>query len=194
MDCRNLSAIAPYPRLPSLNPSTRQRLPICEPRHGAFIKVDQMTIIYEDGKAPYKVIYEDRKRRKPARALKFGDVKVGDQLVRVCNFVQIDNLYDRRQKIYYLVTDRWFDPVAGQDDEVAGQMVGLRQIGPDGELRGGKLATTVRGLASQQYQYVGFDMIAQQKAAVAALKSREVIGMGEALKIRARPKTPSARF
>lgn len=96
----------------------------------------------------------------------------------------------RKIPVYYVVTDLWFDPVAGQDDETAGRMVGLRQIGADGEPSGRKSATTLRGLASQQYHYADMDFIAHCKARLAGINDGAIVGIGKGVAIRRRPKIP----
>lgn len=124
-----------------------------------------------------------RKRRKPGRALKFGEVEVGDQLVQRPKPGSRYGL-----PVYYLVTDRWFDPVRGQDDPVKGQMVGLASITSSG-VPGSKISTTVRGLASQQYEYADIDYIGHCFSRADALGD-VVVGIGYGKVIRARPKQP----
>ena len=127
-----------------------------------------------------------RKRRNPRRALKFGNVEVGDQLVHAHSLPgDMNPRYN--MPVYYLVTDRWFDPVKGEDDPIKGQMVGLAQIDARG-IPGSKSATTVRGLASQQYEYADIDYIALCFARVHAMKGETVVGIGRAAAIRRRPK------
>jgi hypothetical protein len=103
---------------------------------------------------------------------------------------------DWRRKIpmYFIVTDLWFDPVAGQEDPIKGQMVGFQQLGPDGEPRGTKSATPIRGLASQQYEYADMDYIAMCKHRSTALDTGKVVGLGYGRTIRQRPKLPGSRL
>ncbi len=115
------------------------------------------------------------------------EVNVGDQLMQTPKA-----WYHRKIPHYFIVTDLWFDPVAGQDDETAGRMVAIREIGPDGDPRGRKTGTTVRGLASQQYQYADKDYIAQCKARASAQAEGKVIGIGVGEAIRQRPKFPGS--
>lgn len=128
---------------------------------------------------------QQKARRKPGRALRFAGVKPGDQLM----LKPLENWY-RKVPLYYIVTDRWFDPVAGQIDPVAGEMVGYRQVGEDGEPRSLKSATTLRGLASQQFLYADIDYIALCKARAAEAKDGKVIGIRHGQTIRRRPKIP----
>lgn len=126
-----------------------------------------------------------RKRRKPARALRFADLEVGQQLMR-----RPKADWYRKIPQYYLVTDRWFDPVAGQTDPVAGQMVALCIIKSDGETSGRKSGTTLRGLASQQYEYADMDYLLHCRARRAGMGDGKVVGIGVGSAIRKRPKLP----
>lgn len=91
-----------------------------------------------------------RKERKPPRALRFADVKVGDQIMhaveskRIVNGVEVPYM---RGVHYYVVTDLWDDPVEGQSDPLKGKMVGYAQIDDRGEVSNRKSKTTIRGLA-----------------------------------------------
>jgi hypothetical protein len=123
-----------------------------------------------------------RKTRKAPRALKFGEVKVGDQIMQ-----KPRDGWDRGTAIYYVVTDLWFDPVEGQKDPLKGSMVGFAHIKSDGTYDR-KSSTTVRGLASQQYDFADVDYIALCTARNEAFRTGEVIGIGHAKTIRARPK------
>jgi hypothetical protein len=90
--------------------------------------------------------------------------------------------------VYYLVTDLWFDPVAGQNDPIRGQMVGFAQVKADGSITR-KSSTTLRGLASQQYAYADLDYIALAKAKAAAVAEGDsVVSIRKAHEIRRRPK------
>lgn len=140
-----------------------------------------------DGNGRRWVETPPRKRRKPARAIRFAAIKPGDQLVLNRPSAALDR---RSYPIHYLVTDTWFDPVAGQDDETAGRMVAIQRIGNDGEIAGRKFAHTVRGLASQQYRYADLDYIAMCKARLAAHTEGKVVGIGKGSVIRRRPKLP----
>jgi len=131
-----------------------------------------------------------RKRRKPARALRFDTIKVGDQLARKWKY------HTSAQTIwYYLVTDLWFDPVAGQRDETAGRMAAIQMIDSHtGELRGRKEAHTLRGLASQGFNFASLDYIAHVRATRQAMSDGAVVGIRHAHAIRARPKLPASRL
>ncbi|MTJ94041.1 MAG: hypothetical protein F8N36_14460 [Desulfovibrio sp.] len=98
-----------------------------------------------------------------------------------------------RDSLYFLVTDRWFDPVIGQDDPVAGEMVGIRRIGQDGDLVGRKYAHTVRGLAAQQFHPAGLDYVALAKARREAKEDGTVVGIGRGRTVRERPKMPGLK-
>lgn len=126
-----------------------------------------------------------RKRRKPGRALRFANLEVGQQLMRRPKA----NWY-RKIPQYYLVTDRWFDPVAGQTDPVAGQMVALCDIKSNGELSKRKSGTTLRGLASQQYEYADVDYLLLCRTRHEAMGDGKIVGIGMGSVIRKRPKTP----
>lgn len=130
-----------------------------------------------------------RKRRKPSRAVRFADIKVGDQLKRPEAAYLIAG--DRTLVRYYVVTDLWFDPVAGQDDPIAGQMVAIRRIDPrTGEPIQRKQPHTRRGLAMQGFHYAGIDYMAMAAARRSAMQEGSVVGIGLAHMIRARPKYP----
>jgi hypothetical protein len=132
-----------------------------------------------------------RKRRKSPRALRFAEIKVGDQLM----FKWPDHLNAGVVVWYYLVTDLWFDPVAGQEDETAGRMVGIQHIDwRSGEADGRKQPHTLRGLASQGFHYADIDFMAQLKAANQGMAEGKVIRIGQGHLIRRRPKVPDARF
>jgi hypothetical protein len=80
-----------------------------------------------------------RTGRKSPRALRFADIEVGDELQRQWSHARMG---------YYVVTDRWFDPVAGQNDPISGQMVAVVMAG-----RNRKESHTLRGLASNGFYY-----------------------------------------
>lgn len=119
------------------------------------------------------VEYPKRKRRKSPRALRFAEVKVGDQVM-----LEPNGHWYRKIPQYFIVTDLWFDPVAGEENETAGRMVAYRAIGEDGEPCGRKRGTTLRGLASQQFQYADIDYIAHCKARAEVMGKGKVVGIG----------------
>lgn len=94
------------------------------------------------------VMYAPRPRRKPGRAVRFAAVAVGDELVCVRGASEIQ----LNQMTRFVVTDLWFDPVAGERDETAGMMVAIRQM-RDGHPVGSKWPHTRRGLAMQGFHY-----------------------------------------
>lgn len=126
----------------------------------------------------------EKKRRKPGQPRRFANINVGDQIM-----LKPNKSWYRGIPTYFLVTDLWFDPVAGQDDPVKGQMVGFAQIKPDGELAG-KCSTPIRGLASQQYEYADIDYVALCKQRLVAMDAKTVVGIGHGRVIRQRPKLP----
>jgi hypothetical protein len=149
-----------------------------------------MTLIH-DGNGTRWVEIPLRKRRKSPRALRFAEIAVGDQLMRTW-----PGFLDHGISVwYYVVTDLWFDPVAGQSDDTAGRMVAIRRLDPrTGEPSHRKEPHTIRGLASQGFRYADLDYSAHVKAARQAAVEGKVIGIGRGLVIRRRPKVPSSRF
>ena len=146
-----------------------------------------------------------RKTRKPARALRFANIKVGDQIMvtRESKKSILDPNSANEQYIrvpymkgteYCIVTDLWFDPVAGQRDPISGEMVGIARINPDGTICDSKYPHTKRGLASNRYKYADHDYIAACKARLEAMKSGDVVGIGYGKVIRRRPKMPGSRL
>lgn len=104
------------------------------------------------------------KERKPRGAGRFSNVAVGDQIMRSNEY----NTVARKHFSYYIVTDLWFDPVLGQYDPVKGQMIGYSKIDPTGTVCERKTSTTVRGLASQRFQYADVDFISLCQAKASA--------------------------
>ena len=128
-----------------------------------------------------------RKRRKSPRAVRFANVKVGDQLMKIWK----DIVRGGPVTWYYVVTDLWFDPVKGQDSPVAGEMVGLRQIKPSGDLYQRKEPHTKRGLASQGFHYADRDFVAFAKQ---RMEAENIVGIGFGKVIRQRPKRAGGRL
>jgi hypothetical protein len=96
-----------------------------------------MTIIHDGTNPPRWVEIPLPKRRKSPRALRFANLAVGDQLMKGWTSKGWRGGVDDMKKPaielsknvwYYLVTDLWFDPVAGQDNDVAGRMVAIVHI------------------------------------------------------------------
>jgi hypothetical protein len=133
----------------------------------------------------------ERKRRKPSRAVRFANLRVGDQLMHRWAHYSGEG----SQVHYFVVTDLWFDPVAGQFDETAGRMVALQMIDPHtGCARHEhKRSHTLRGLASQGMHYADVDAMTVGKARLAAMQNGSVVGIGYARVIRKRPKIPGPR-
>ena len=139
-----------------------------------------------------------RKRRKSPRAVRFADIKVGDQVMKTYTnkgWRRGDNPQEPPTAIsqatwYYVVTDLWFDPVAGQDNHVAGEMVGIARISSDGNINPRKEPHSKRGLASQGFRYADRDYIAECRAIGAAIEDGKVVGIGMGKIIRSRPKFP----
>lgn len=110
-----------------------------------------------------------RQRRRSPRALRFENVKVGDILIQANKTLvskphkvppgmakptnDVEDDYEvRHYECLVVVTDRWFDPVYGQSDATAGQMVGVQYYRDRGPI-GSKFGYTLRGLASNRYRY-----------------------------------------
>lgn len=110
-----------------------------------------------------------RKRRKPARALRFANLQEGDVLLHRTKWhtevheppiladmkLANDNRRTETKTAvgFALCVYRWFDPVEGYNDPTAGQMVGVRGISYRGA-EAGVRRHTLRGLASQGYHPV----------------------------------------
>jgi hypothetical protein len=127
---------------------------------------------------------QPRKRRKSPRALRFANIKVGDQLMKTTvakgwrgGRVKPGDPPTElsRHTRYFLVTDLWFDPVAGQTNHVAGEMVAIAQIRSDGSIADRKEPHTKRGLASQGFHPADRDYIDFTKK---RLEAENVVGIG----------------
>jgi len=144
-----------------------------------------------DGTGRHWVDEKPRVKRKRGRG-RFADVKVGDQLMqrvigrwdqfpKPADGVANDPAPIRHERdygwCYAVVTDIWFDPVAGQDDPIKGEMIAI-QVLRQGLPLGGKRAHTVRGLASNQWQYADRDEIAHWEAVRAGVDAGDVVGIG----------------
>jgi hypothetical protein len=147
-----------------------------------------------DGNGRRWVEPEPKKKRKSPRALRFAEIKVGDQLMQTSSVdvwkADGEKMPYSRSTRWFIVTDIWFDPVRGQNDSVAGQMVGIAQINGKGDVHPHKSAYPVRGLASNCFHYADRDYIAWCKERLSAHEAGKVTGIGFAKLIRARPKTP----
>lgn len=151
-----------------------------------------MTGIWADVTKPRKV-------RKSPRALRFAEIKVGDQLMQTTTSAGwrggIDDMKApavpySKTTWYYIVTDMWFDPVAGQRDPVKGQMIGIQRLDEKGEPISRKVSHPIRGLASNRFHYADRDYIAFCKTRIDAMNDGAVVGIGMAGVIRRRPKVP----
>lgn len=121
------------------------------------------TLIHPVQGPPYFVEQRPPKQRAKPRALRFHDVNVGE-VVRHQGLWQrdyddpaaLESANDNRRTQrglahgFAIVEHRWFDPVAGDRDPIAGQLVAVRRISWRG-LDGGLTKHTIRGLASQGY-------------------------------------------
>lgn len=124
------------------------------------------------------------KVRRPSKR-RFEEVKVGDQLV-----LPPAPDWHRGVPWYFVVTDVWFDPVAGQDNPQSGEMVGVQRLGPAGDPVGSKASHSIRGLASQRYRYAEIDYVALCRTRTKAMEDGTVVGIGRGAAIRKR--RPSA--
>lgn len=148
-----------------------------------------MTLI-RDGRGTRWVEIPQRPRRGPARAVRFADIKVGDQVMRRW----ADCFGNGGRVWYYVVSDLWFDPVAGQKDDTAGRMVAIQHVNPrDGDL-GRKEGHTLRGLASQGFHYADVNFLTLARLRAAEIQAGAVVGIGKGHIIRARPKLPGSTF
>lgn len=133
-------------------------------------------------------------RRKPSRAKRFAEVKVGHWLTGGL-WEKPWNMRDGRKHppVFHLVTDAWFDPVAGQDDPESGNLFALaRLIGINRETGEPELSRkhqhTRRGLASQGYRYSDVpDPVAMFSAIFDGIQSGTVTAIGSHKKVRRYP-------
>lgn len=136
--------------------------PTKDPRYGQ----PGWTLIYPlNGGTPYFVKQGPRKQRASPRALRFANLRVGDVLMRkvhwtetraapgqtimpVANSNHIEEI--KTAQGFAICEHRWTDPVRGEHDPVAGQLVAVRWITARG-LAPSLTPHTIRGLASQGY-------------------------------------------
>jgi hypothetical protein len=158
-----------------------------------------MTWIYDGNGPGMWVELPLPKPRKSPRALRFANLEIGDQLMKSWTSKGwrggIDDMKApavelSQNRWYYLVTDRWFDPVAGQDNDLAGQMVAIVHIDQDGIPFSRKEPHTLRGLASQGFQYADRDFITFCRDRSEAMQAGSVVGIGFGRVVRRRPKLP----
>lgn len=140
-----------------------------------------------------------KRRRKSARALRFAEIKVGGQLmVSYASEYQTSDgaggyktCKNPRSVWYWVVTDLFFDPVAGEYDETAGRMVAIKRLCPHtGEPIQGKRSHSIRGLASNGYHYADVDFMALMAARLQGKATGDVVEIGRGHVIRRRPKVP----
>lgn len=132
-----------------------------------------------------------RVKRKRGRG-RFSEIKVGDQIMqRIISRwdtygkpppgVANDPAPVRHEKdhgyAYAIVTDIWFDPVAGQSDPLKGEMIGIQPL-RQGIPIGDKRAHTIRGLASNKWEYADRDEIAHWEAVRSGVDAGTVVGIG----------------
>lgn len=145
------------------------------------------TLIHpSDGGHAYFVKAQPRKRRGAPRALRFADLKPGAVLLQrnksttswhVKPTAGFEPLNDnqrveiRHQARFWICEFRWFDPVKGQIDLVAGEMAGVCPISNSGKHTSAS-AHTLRGLASQGFNYATSD---QTDQVLAFIDNRAVI-------------------
>lgn len=95
---------------------------------------------------------------------------------------------------YWIVTDRWTDPVAGQHNASKGDMVAVQRIDHAGKPISRKWAHTVRGLASQQYKPADRDWIEFCASRSEEMATGAIVGIGRGATLRQRPKMPGGRL
>lgn len=148
-------------------------------------------------------VHNPRREKRKRGAGRFAEIKVGDQIMqRVVSRWDTVALDDRAANdaawikherdhgfSYAIVTDLWFDPVKGETDPVAGQMVAVQHL-RQGKPVMSKRAHTVRGLASNGFVYADRDEIAHWEAVRAAHEAGQVVGISLGRVIRKRPKNP----
>ena len=147
-----------------------------------------------DGSGTRWIEYPPIKRRKSPRAIRFASIKVGDQVMKTHKVQRArkDEVTEYSKTTwYYVVTDLWFDPVKGQDNHVAGEMVAIVSIKENGALCSRKEPHTKRGLASQGFHYADRDYISLVKQ---RQEAKNIVGIGYGSVIRQRPKLPGSRL
>ncbi|MFL6864051.1 MAG: hypothetical protein ACJ8DZ_13740 [Allosphingosinicella sp.] len=122
-----------------------------------------------------RVLVEPKPKR-PPRALRFGDLQAGAILIhrgkivsehRVKHPDHIANEDWRTEIQHYasfqVVLFRWFDPVAGQEDRLKGEMAGVVPVTNMGQ-QSHATPHTLRGLATQGYTYASPDQAERVRA------------------------------
>lgn len=134
-----------------------------------------------------------RKRRASPKGRRFADVRVGDWL-EGGEWGRVDVDYNGRKipKMFFLVTDHWFDPVAGQEDAEKGALFAIARLtGLDNETGEPcycrKSSFTRYGLASQGYHYSSIhDPVALLKATFEGVQAGSVVSIGSGKRNRPR--------
>ena len=159
----------------------------------------RMTIIRDASGT--REVHSPRREKRKRGAGRFADVKVGDQIMQrvVSRWDTVarddraanDAAWIKHERdhgfAYAIVTDLWFDPVKGETDPIAGQMVAIQHL-RQGRPIMSKRPHTVRGLASNGFVYADRDEIAHWNAVRAAHDAGQVVGIGQGRTIRKRPK------
>jgi hypothetical protein len=130
-----------------------------------------------------------RKRRKASTGGRFSTIEVGDHLEmrRTITMSRGGQEIKRQGLGYAVVTDLWFDPVAGQEVPWKGQMVAIRPLYA-GRSEASKQAYSRHALASVGYHKTDRDFSAECAALGDALAAGDVVPIGFARTIRRRPK------
>lgn len=142
-----------------------------------------MTWVIDDTHGRRWVETPPRKRRASPKGRRFAEIKVGDWL-EGGPWSGLDHNGRKYARQFYLVTDHWFDPVAGEEDAEKGMLFAVARLkGLDratGEPRFERKATHTRfGLASQRYQYSTVaDPLGVLRATFEAVQSGEVVSIG----------------
>lgn len=155
-----------------------------------------MTRVYMPDGSVRDVHYPRREKRKRG-AGRFSEVKVGDQLMQ--RVISRWGTYEKNPDAandpamvehvkdcgfaYAIVTDLWFDPVKGETDPISGQMVAIRHLRQGREF-GSKNPHTIRGLASNGWQYADRDEIAHWEAVREAHAAGLVVGIRQGAVLR----------
>jgi hypothetical protein len=146
------------------------------------------------------MIEPERKRRRKPRPLRFAEIEVGHILIQRRKTIRavrpkrpIGHANDDPQELVYvpevitayaIVTDLWFDPVYGQNEESTGQMVGC-QYWISGAPMGSKWPYNRLGLARAGWNYATAEEIAGEVAEADRLsRLRRAFRDGEIVPIR----------
>lgn len=131
-----------------------------------------------------------RKRRSPPKQGRFSNLAVNDQLECPDPMYRGSASTRKAPSLFYLVTDLWFDPVKGQANDFSGQMAAVLRIGSDGNPIGKKLGYSRHALATQGFHPAAIDYIGLCRLRSEGASTGDVVGIGEARRIRQRPRLP----